>query len=126
MRRRPAPEGSRCATTSATRRPACGDCLRWEFKLLVTLNTGTYLAIRLDEVELRARVVEHLAVGWWHGCQVGGHPGGFAGFFCRYTQDVERDADPTASDRDWDLHRVWTNHASLLHGKTTGNYVSDE
>jgi hypothetical protein len=89
----------------------------WWVRYHVALRAACYLTIRIRQPHLRVRVVEHIAVCWWRSCLAGGHPGGFDGVFRDYCADVEHDRDPQARDVDWDLHRVWTNHAVLIGGE---------
>jgi hypothetical protein len=88
----------------------------WRVRYHVAMRAACYLTIRIRQPHLRARVVEHMAVCWWRCCANGGYPDGLSGLFREYCADVERDVDVGTSDRDWELHRVWTNHAAVLGG----------
>lgn len=88
--------------------------LWWEVRYNAAMRAAFYLTVRIDQPHLRNRVIEHVAVCWWRSCGAGGHPDGLDGIFREYCRDVERDMDPTAKDKGWEAHRVWTNHAVLL------------
>ena len=91
--------------------------LWWVVRYKVAMRTAFYLTVRISAEHLRARVVEHIAVNWWRSCCHGGHPDGLDGVYRDYCRDVEQDIDPKATDKTWEVHRVWTNHAAVLGGE---------
>jgi hypothetical protein len=97
----------------------CFSCELWELKFLIALRAGGAISHHIGQPELRANVVEHITVNWCR-CVESGEPPEFDDFLDGYCASVELDVDPRATGtkrRDWEHHRVWTNHAALLRGE---------
>ena len=90
----------------------------WELRHHVALRAVYYLSLRLDDIDLRAAALDHVAAMW--ALSVNAGLVDFDKFFVGYCNDVERDTVPemmATSDSSWELHRVWTNHALVLRGE---------
>jgi hypothetical protein len=91
--------------------------LWWQIRFFAAMEAAYDITLRINQRHLRLRVIDHIAAHWWHAYTVGGQQRrGLKGFFLDYCRDVECDIDPQVYNRDWELHRVWTNHAAVLGG----------